>query len=74
LPLKGTLSLSSTSSDNTSIAELIYTILAVRSLIETIKKNLNNVLDAEDSQSRSLDIWSQQIAKIQKISEENTQD
>lgn len=60
------------SSDNTSVAELIYTILTVRSLIETIKKNLNNVLDAEDSQSRSLDIWSQQIAKLQNTSEDNT--
>ncbi|XZO02073.1 MAG: hypothetical protein ACM65L_27055 [Microcoleus sp.] len=57
--------------DNTSVAELIYAILAVRSQIKTIKDFLANVLDAEDSQSHSLDIWSQQIAKVQKASEES---
>jgi len=59
-------------SDNTSVAELIYAILAVRLQIKTIKELLANVLDAEDSQSRSLDIWSKQIAKFQKASEEST--
>ncbi|KJH72583.1 hypothetical protein [Aliterella atlantica] len=58
--------------DNTSVADLIYTILAVRSQIKIIKDLLANVLDAEDSQSRSLDIWSKQIAKVQKASEEGT--
>lgn len=57
--------------DNTSVAELIYAILAVRSQIKTIKDFLANVLDAEDSQSHSLDIWSQQIARVQKASEES---
>jgi hypothetical protein len=57
--------------DNTSLAELIYAILAVRSQIKTIKDFLANVLDAEDSQSRSLEIWSKQIAKVQKASEES---
>jgi hypothetical protein len=61
------------SSDNTSLAELIYTILVVRSQIKNIKDFLANTLTAEDSQSRSLDIWSQQISKVQKaIKEENT--
>ncbi|MEG4502327.1 hypothetical protein QUA81_00270 [Microcoleus sp. F6_B4] len=59
-------------SDDTSVAELIYAILAVRLQIKTIKELLANVLDAEDSQSRSLDIWSKQIAKFQKASEEST--
>jgi hypothetical protein len=54
-------------SDNTSVAELIYAILAVRLQIKTIKDFLANVLDAEDSQSRSLDIWSKQIARVQKL-------
>ena len=57
-------------SDNTSVAELIYAILAVRTQIKTIKDFLVNVLDAEDSQSRSIDIWSEQIARVQKASEE----
>lgn len=52
-----------------SVAELIYAILAVRLQIEAIKDFLANVLDAEDSQSRSLDIWSKQIAKVQRASE-----
>ncbi len=59
-------------SDQTSVAELIYTILAMRSQIKQIKDILVNVLDAkkaEDSQSRSLDIWSQQISKVQKANE-----
>ena len=59
-------------SDNTSVAELIYGILAVRPQIKNIKDFLANVLNAEDSQSRSLDIWSEQIAKVQKASEEIT--
>ncbi|MEH2042845.1 hypothetical protein [Nostoc sp.] len=59
-------------SDNTSVAELIYAILAVRLQIKTIKDFLVNVLDAEDSQSRSLDIWSEQIARVQKASEESS--
>ena len=58
-------------SDNTTVAELIYAILAVRLQIETIKDFLTNVLDAEDSQSRSLDIWSRQIDRVQKASEES---
>ncbi|MEH1936532.1 MAG: hypothetical protein V7L14_23085 [Nostoc sp.] len=58
-------------SDNTSVAELIYAILALGSQIKTIKDFLANVLDAEDSQSRSLDIWSKQIARVQKASEES---
>ncbi|MBX9257914.1 hypothetical protein H1Q63_28990 [Desmonostoc muscorum CCALA 125] len=57
-------------SDNTSVAELIYAILAVRPQIQNIKDFLANVLNAEDSQSRSLDIWSKQIATVQKASEE----
>jgi len=57
--------------DNTSVAELIYAILAVRSQIKTIKDFLANVLDAEDSQSRSLEIWSEQIARVQKAREES---
>lgn len=57
--------------DNTSVAELIYAILAVRLQIKTIQELLTNVLDAEDSQSRSLDIWSKQISKFQKESEES---
>jgi hypothetical protein len=58
-------------SDSTSVAELIYAILAVRLQIKTIKNFLANVLDAEDSQSHSLDIWSKQIDKVQKVSEES---
>lgn len=57
-------------SETPSVAELIYTILAVRLQINTIKDFLKNVLDADDSQSRSLDIWSEQIDKAQKASEE----
>ncbi|MGB3404462.1 MAG: hypothetical protein WBA77_17385 [Microcoleaceae cyanobacterium] len=60
-------------SDQTSVAELIYTILAMRSQIKNIKEILKNVIDAknaEDSQSRSLDIWSQQISKVQRANEE----
>ena len=58
-------------SDNTTVAELIYAILAIRFQIEAIKDFLTKVLDAEDSQSRSLDIWSKQIARVQKASEES---
>lgn len=59
-------------SDKTSVAELIYGILAMRSQVEKTKKILANVLDAEDSQSHALDIWSKQITKVQKADEENT--
>lgn len=58
---------------NPSVAELIYAILAIRLQINTIKEFLANVLDADDSQSRSLDIWSQQIDKAQKASEDGIQ-
>lgn len=58
--------------DNTSVADLIYAILAVRPQIKNIKDFLANVLEAEDSQSRSLDIWSKQIDKVKKASEEGT--
>ena len=57
--------------EKTSVAELIYAILAIRLQIKAIKEVLTNVLDAEDSQSRSLDIWSQQIERAQKASEES---
>jgi hypothetical protein len=56
-------------SRSTSVAELIYTILAMRSQIKNIKEILKKVLDAEDSQSRSLDIWSQQISKVKRANE-----
>ncbi len=56
--------------DSTSVAELIYAVLAIRLQIKSIEKLLFHVLDAEDSQSRSLDIWSKQISKVQKASEE----
>lgn len=59
-------------SDQTSVAELVYAILAARSQIKKIQEFLANVLDAEDSQSRSLDIWSKQITEAQKVIEENT--
>ncbi len=58
-------------SSKTSIAELIYALFVVRLQISTIKKFLENVLNAEDSQSRSLDIWSKQINKVQKAIEES---
>ncbi|ERT09079.1 hypothetical protein M595_0848 [Lyngbya aestuarii BL J] len=60
-----------TVSDKTSVAELIYVILAMRSQIGKTKKILANVLDADDSQSHALDIWSKQISKVQKADEEN---
>ncbi|MGH1364860.1 MAG: hypothetical protein ACRBF0_14970 [Calditrichia bacterium] len=56
--------------DSASVAELIYAIFVIRLQIELIIEFLSNVLNAEDSQSRSLDIWSKQITKIQKASEE----
>ncbi len=59
-------------SGKTSLAELIYGILAMRSQVEKTKKILANVLDAEDSQSHALDIWSRQISKVNKADEENT--
>ncbi|MDJ0600684.1 MAG: hypothetical protein QNJ37_17795 [Crocosphaera sp.] len=58
-------------SDKTSVAELIYVILAMRSQVEKTKKILTNVLDADDSQSHALNIWSRQITKVQKADEEN---
>ena len=57
-------------SDRTSMAELIYALFVARLQISSIKKFLVNVLDAEDSQSRSLDIWSKQINKVQKAIEQ----
>ena len=45
--------------------------MAVRLQIGAIKDVLANVLDAEDTQSRSLDIWSKQIARVQKANEES---
>lgn len=51
---------------HTSLAELIYAILAVRLQIKAIKDFLTHVLNAEDSQSRSLEIWSRQTAKVQR--------
>ena len=57
--------------DKASVADLIYAILAIRLQIKAIKDFLNNVLDAEDSQSRSLEIWSRQVSRIQKASEED---
>jgi len=58
-------------SNSTSLAELVYVIFAIRLEIKTIKKFLNNVLDAEDSQSRSLEIWAKQVSKSQKASVAN---
>ncbi len=58
-------------SDDTSLAELIYMIFAVRLKIKDIKEFLANVLHAEDSQSRSLDIWSKEVSKVQKASEKD---
>lgn len=58
-------------SDKTSVAELIYGILTMRSQVEKTKKILANVLDAEDSQSHALNIWSRQISKVKKADEEN---
>ena len=58
-------------SDKTSVAELIYGILAMRSQVEKTKKVLANVLDAKDSQSHALDIWSRQITKVKKADDEN---
>ncbi|MEG3436984.1 hypothetical protein V0288_07610 [Pannus brasiliensis CCIBt3594] len=57
--------------DKTSVAELVYTLLAIRSRIKDIKKILANVLDAEDSQSRSLEIWATQVTEAQKKIEES---
>lgn len=57
--------------ENVSVAELIYAILAIRLQIQTIRDFLKNVLDAKDSQSQSLDIWSRQMNRIQKASEES---
>ena len=53
-----------------SLAELIYVILTVRLQLKTIKDFLINVLNAEDSQSRSLEIWSKQVSKVQTANEE----
>lgn len=57
--------------NNPSVAELIYTILAIRLQIKSIKEFLAKVLDARDSQSHALEIWSQQIEKTQKTSAGN---
>ncbi|MGC4098978.1 MAG: hypothetical protein QM706_17855 [Nitrospira sp.] len=56
---------------NPSVAELIYTILAIRLQIKSIKEFLAKVLDARDSQSHALEIWSQQIEKAQQAVAEN---
>lgn len=56
---------------NPSVAELIYTILAIRLQIKSIKEFLAKVLDARDSQSHALEIWSQQIEKAQQTVVEN---
>jgi len=53
-----------------SLAELIYAMFAVRLQLHAIKSFLANVLNADDSQSRSLDIWSNQAAKIQNARKE----
>lgn len=55
--------------DNLSVAELIYTILAIRFQIDAIRKLLGFALEAEDSQSRSIDIWHKQIIKLQDAGE-----
>jgi hypothetical protein len=57
----------------TSLADLIYVILAIRLQIAPIKDLLTNVVDAEDSQSRALKIWSRQVSKVQKASAEDLQ-
>jgi len=57
-------------SEGTSVAQLIYTIFAMGTQIKKIKDILVNVLGAEDSQSRSLEIWSRQIDKVKKANEE----
>ncbi len=57
-------------SEGTSVAQLIYTIFAMGAQIKKIKDLLVNVLGAEDSQSRSLEIWSRQINKVKKANEE----
>ncbi|MFZ6027285.1 MAG: DEAD/DEAH box helicase family protein [Chloroflexota bacterium] len=55
--------------DEVTVAELIYSILAVRLQIEAVRKLLGVALDADDSQSRSLDIWSRQITRLQNANE-----
>lgn len=55
--------------DEVTVAELIYTILAVRLQIKAVRKLLGAALDADDSQSRSLDIWSRQITRLQNADE-----
>ena len=59
-------------SEGTSVAQLIYTIFAMGTQIKKIKDILVNVLGAEDSQSRSLEIWSRQIDKVKKANEESS--
>lgn len=56
---------------NPSVAELIYTILAIRLQIKSIREILANVLNASDSQSHALEIWSQQIDKTQQTNTGN---
>jgi len=51
--------------DTVTVAELIYSILVIRLQIEAVRKLLGAALDADDSQSRSLDIWSRQITRLQ---------
>jgi hypothetical protein len=61
-------------SDKTSLAELIYVILAIRTQVGHIRTTLANVLKADDSQSRSLNIWSEQINKAKTKLSENESD
>jgi hypothetical protein len=58
-------------SGNTSLAELIYAILAIRLQIKLVENFLINVLDAEDSQSRSIEIWAKQISRVQQDNKED---
>lgn len=55
-----------------SLAELIYAILAIRLQIKSIQNFLVNVLEARDSQSHSIDIWSDQISRTQKVNKGET--
>lgn len=58
--------------ENISVAELIYAILSLRIQIQLIQKLLGEVLESQDSQSRSLDVWSRQVSRVQKASGEQT--
>lgn len=56
-----------------SVAELIYAIFAIRLQIEDIRKFLSKVLEFDDSQSRSLGIWSSQIGRIKEAGDTTPQ-